>query len=95
LISQSDKWVEEIGDGGGEYFSEYDLEGKRFQEIPLFMKRRELDLCAVIHCSFDVENLDDPWCSWYLDGRKERLEKEVLYLEFDFGHLDLQKFNSH
>jgi len=76
------------------YFSEYDLEGKWFQEVPLFMKRRELDLYAVIHRSFDVENLDDPWCNWYLDGRKERLEKELPYLDFDFDHLDIQKFSS-
>lgn len=66
------------------YFSEYDLDPVWFREIPIFMKRRELDLYAVIHRSFDVENLDDPWCIGYLDGRKERLEKEIPYLDFDF-----------
>jgi len=76
------------------YFSEYDLDGKWFREIPLFMKRREIDLYAVIHRSFDVENLDDPWCAWYLTGRKERLEKELPYLDFDFDDLDLQKYRS-
>jgi len=75
------------------YFSEYDLDKKWFREIPLFMKRREIDLYAVIHRSFDVENLDDPWCVWYMDGRKERLEKEIPYLDFDFSNLDFLKFS--
>jgi len=74
------------------YFSEFDLDQKWFSEIPIFMKRREIDLYAVIHRSFDVENLDDPWCSWYLDGRKERLENDVPYLDFDFKNLDLKKY---
>lgn len=76
------------------YFSEYDLDHKWFQEIPLFMKRREIDLYAVIHRSFDVETMDDPWCIWYLDGRKERLEGRIPYLDFDFSNLDLQKLTS-
>lgn len=75
------------------YFSEYDLEHQWLQDIPLFMKMREIDLYAVIHRSFDVENLDDPWCVWYMDGRKERLEKEIPYLDFDFSNLDFLKFS--
>jgi len=74
------------------YFSEYDLGQEWFREIPYFMKRREIDLYAVIHRSFDVDDLDDPWCSWYLDGRKERLEKGIPYLDFDFANLDLKKY---
>ena len=74
------------------YYSEYDLDGIWFREIPLFMKRREIDLYAVIHRSFDVENLDDPWCAWYLNGRKECLEKELPYLDFDFANMDPDKF---
>ena len=74
------------------YFSEFVLDDVWFEKIPLFMKRRELDLYAVIHRSFDVDNLDDPWCAWYLDGRKERLEAEIPYLEFDFSAFDLTKY---
>ena len=74
------------------YFSEYDLGSNWFREIPLFMKRREIDLYAVIHRSFDMENLDDPWCIRYLDGRKERLEEGIPYLDFEFADLDLQKY---
>lgn len=74
------------------YFSEHDLEASWFREIPLFMKRREIDLYALIHRSFDVDNLDDPWCKSYLEGRKERLEGGVPYLAFEFSDLDLQKY---
>jgi len=74
------------------YFSEFDLDPKWFREIPLFMKRREIDLYAVIHRSFDVENLDDPWCIWYLEGRKERLDNGIPYLAYDFEGFDLQAY---
>ena len=67
------------------YFAAYPLELKWFQEIPTFLKMRELDLYAVIHRSFDVDNLEDPWCLWYLDGRAESLLEGKPYLEFDFG----------
>ncbi|NQS91945.1 MAG: phosphotransferase [Chloroflexi bacterium] len=74
------------------YYAEYNLDPKWFREIPLFMKLREIDLYAVIHRSFDVENLDDPWCIWYMDGRKENLEEELPYLDFDFEEFDFQQF---
>lgn len=70
------------------YFAAYPLDLKWFREIPLFLKRRELDLYAVIHRSFDLENLDDPWCIWYLDGRAERLAAREPYLAFDFAGFD-------
>jgi Ser/Thr protein kinase RdoA (MazF antagonist) len=74
------------------YFAAIKLDLAWFQNIPLFMKMRELDLYAVIHRSFDIENLDDPWCIWYLDGRKERLEQEVPYLDLNFSKLDFSQF---
>ena len=74
------------------YFAAYPLDLKWFREIPTFMKMRELDLYAVIHRSFDVENLEDPWCIWYLDGRAERLIKGQPYLDFDFAGFDYSSF---
>lgn len=74
------------------YFSAYQLDPSWFEHIPLFLKRREIDLYAVIHRSFDVENLTDPWCSWYLDGRKERLLERVPVLAFDFAGFDYQAY---
>jgi len=76
------------------YFAAYPLDLKWFREIPLFMKMRELDLYAVIHRSFDVDNLEDPWCKWYLEGRAERLLKGKPYLEFDFGGFDYSVFRT-
>ncbi len=70
------------------YFPEYDFDPKWFLEIPLLLKQREIDLYAVIHRSFDVENLDGPWYLWYLDGRKDRLEKGIPYLTFNFADFD-------
>jgi Ser/Thr protein kinase RdoA (MazF antagonist) len=72
------------------YFAACPLDLKWFQAIPLFMKMRELDLYAVIHRSFDVQNLEDPWCIWYLDGRADRLVNGKPYLEFDFGGFDYE-----
>jgi Ser/Thr protein kinase RdoA (MazF antagonist) len=69
------------------YLSETALESKWLREIPHFLKLREIDLYAVIHRSFDVTNLDDPWCSRYMDGRKQRIEDGVPYLDFDFESL--------
>jgi Ser/Thr protein kinase RdoA (MazF antagonist) len=74
------------------YFSSYALDPSWFSHIPLFLKRREIDLYAVIHRSFDVEHLSDPWAAWYLDGRKERLLGRVPVLAFDFAGFDYQAF---
>jgi Ser/Thr protein kinase RdoA (MazF antagonist) len=54
-------------------------------EIPHFLKLREIDLYAVIHRSFDVDDLQDPWVARYMDGRKERIERGIPYLDLDFA----------
>jgi len=74
------------------YFAANELDLDWIQHIPLFMKMRELDLYAVIHRSFNVENLDDSWCIWYLKDRKERLENGVPFLDFDFSSYDFSQF---
>jgi hypothetical protein len=55
------------------------------KEIPYFLKLREIDLYAVIHRSFDVENITDPWVAMYMENRKQRIEDEVPFLDFDFS----------
>jgi Ser/Thr protein kinase RdoA (MazF antagonist) len=70
------------------YQREVDLEPWWLKEIPHFLKLREIELYAVIHRSFDVENLDDPWCARYMDGRKGKLEDGVPYIDFDFDTLN-------
>ena len=74
------------------YYSEVQLDPIWFKEIPFFMKLREIDLYAIIHRSFDINNLDDPWCAWYMNGRKEKIESGEPYLKFDFNNLILEEY---
>ena len=74
------------------YYREFDLDPAWFQYIPAFQKLRELDLYALIHRSFDVDNLDDPWCAWYMNGRAEKLEKGQPFLDYDFRGFDFSSY---
>lgn len=58
-----------------------------FAHMPSFLKLRELDLYALIHRSFDVNNLTDPWAARYMAGRKERIEQDRPYIDLDFASL--------
>ncbi len=69
------------------YQQENNLDTKWFKEIPYFLKLREIDLYAVIHRSFDVENLEDPWVAYYMRGRKQRIEEDIPFIDFDFEEL--------
>jgi Ser/Thr protein kinase RdoA (MazF antagonist) len=70
------------------YAQESQLSPDWLAEIPYFLKLREIELYAVIHRSFDVQNLDDPWVSRYMDGRRERIEADVPTIDFDFRSLE-------
>jgi Ser/Thr protein kinase RdoA (MazF antagonist) len=65
------------------YRRENRLDPGWLREIPWFLKLREIDLYGVIHRSFDVDNLDDPWCARYMLDRKRRIEQNVPYIDFD------------
>ena len=69
------------------YAQDNQIDPKWLKEIPYFLKLREIDLYAVIHRSFDVENLDHPWVARYMDGRKEKIENEIPFVDFDFTTL--------
>jgi len=56
-------------------------------EIPNFLKLREIDMYAIIHRSFDVENLNDPWCVAFMQNRRAKIEKNTPYIDFDFDSL--------
>ena len=60
-----------------------------FAHMPDFLKLRELELYAVIHRSFDVDNLTDPWVMRYMAGRKKRVEGDVPYVEVDWSNLSM------
>jgi len=69
------------------YRRENEIDARWLKEIPYFLKLREIDLYAVIHRSFDVNNLDDPWVENYMRNRKERIENDIPYIDFDFESL--------
>jgi Ser/Thr protein kinase RdoA (MazF antagonist) len=73
------------------FFRGYSVENRLdpvwLKEIPLFLSLREVDLYAVIHRSFDVATLDDPWCVRYMTGRRPRIETAVPFIDFDFESL--------
>ena len=61
----------------------------RLQELPWFLKLREIDLYAVIHRSFDIVRIDNPWCARFMEGRRGRIEQGLPYLDFDFSTLSV------
>ncbi|MCB0198741.1 MAG: phosphotransferase [Anaerolineae bacterium] len=65
------------------YTREYPFDPAWLAELPHFLKLREIDLYAVIHRSFDLDNISDPWAARFMRGRKERIEQGAPYLIVD------------
>ncbi len=64
----------------------HDLDPAWLAEIPHFLKLREIDLYAVLYRSFEnLETIDHPWTSRFVQGRKERIENDVPLVTFDFA----------
>ena len=57
------------------------------KEIPNLLKIREIELYAVMHRDFDVNNIDDEWCARFMHNRKSRIENDEPYIDFDFESL--------
>jgi amicoumacin kinase len=57
------------------------------KELLHFLKLREIELYAVIHRSFDVDQIDNPWCARFMDGRQQKIEDDVPCVAFDFETL--------
>jgi amicoumacin kinase len=72
------------------YRQENRLDPAWLTELPNFMKLREIDLFAAIHFSFeDGDHPDDPWCERYMNGRRERIEGDVPFIDYDWPALAL------
>ncbi len=56
-------------------------------QIPMFLKMREIDLYGVIHRSYDVDQLENDWDQRYMNGRKEKIEEGVPYIDLEFESL--------
>jgi Ser/Thr protein kinase RdoA (MazF antagonist) len=69
------------------YSQENQLNPQWLTALPYFLKLREIDLYAQIHFSFDVENLTDEWNILYMQGRKERIDADLPYIDFTWESL--------
>lgn len=70
------------------YQQVYRLEPRWLQEIPHFLKLRELELYGVIHRDFvDVNNIEHEWCAQFMRGRKAKIEQDAPFIDFDFTSL--------
>ena len=69
------------------YQQENTLDPVWLAEMSAFFKLREIDLYAIIHRSFDMDNLTDEWVAQFMDGRRERIEQDIPYLDIDFTQL--------
>jgi amicoumacin kinase len=56
------------------------------KQLPHFMKLREIDLYTAILFSFGPKP-EDHWCANYLEGRREKIEQDVPFIEFDWRSL--------
>lgn len=56
-------------------------------QFPHFLKLRELELYAVIHRSYDVDNITNAWVAAFMRGRKQRIVDNIPYILFDFTSL--------
>jgi amicoumacin kinase len=65
------------------------MEAKWLKEIPNFLKLREMELYAVAHRDFDVNNIDDWWMARFMQHRKHKIENDVAFIDFDFESLSL------
>jgi len=70
------------------YRTENRLDDRWLELMPMILKRRELVLYVAIHRGYDTDNLDE-WCTRYLVGRRERIEKRVPYLDFNWTDFSL------
>ena len=66
------------------YRTENELGSQWLERIPMFLKRREMDLYTVIHRSMDVSRLD-AWASSFMADRAWKIENDVPYVDVDFS----------
>lgn len=61
-----------------------ELDPAWLQQIPLFLRLRELDLYIIIHRSMDIDNLD-PWCASFMKDRRQKILTGTPYCPLDFS----------
>jgi Ser/Thr protein kinase RdoA (MazF antagonist) len=69
------------------YTQESKIDPRWLEQIPYFLKLREIDLYAIIHRSFDVTNIEGKWVAFFMRDRKEKIENDIPFINFDFSGL--------
>jgi Ser/Thr protein kinase RdoA (MazF antagonist) len=69
------------------YLQAHWLEPTWLKEMPCFLKLREIELYAVMHRDFEVNNIDNWWCARFMWERKYKIEHDVPFIDFDFEAL--------
>lgn len=71
------------------YARENQLDPKWLAQIAAFMKLREIDLYIMIERDIDWRNGEDPWAGRFMQGRRERILKDLPITSFDFSKLSV------
>lgn len=66
------------------YRRENDIDAGWLSEIPTFLSLREMVLYIAIHRSMDKDGLN-PWCSSYMAGRREKILRNIPYVDICFN----------
>lgn len=66
------------------YREENEIELWWLENLPDFMKLREIDLYAVITRE-KIHEAND-WCRRFMNGKKERIENDIPVIDMDFSH---------
>ncbi len=64
------------------YNRENILDKSWLEHIPLFLKLREIELYIILYSEGDLEPND--WCRRLMDGRREKIENNVQFIDMDF-----------
>jgi len=68
------------------YQREHSLDPTWLEQIPLFLRLREIDLYTLIHRSMDLSNLD-PWCASFMDRRRGKILNNVPFCDIDYTNI--------
>lgn len=94
IVQDAEDWTAFTGEFMPHFLRGYiqacPLDLKWLNEIPNFLKIREIELYAVMFRDFDVKNIDDEWCARFMHNRKSRIEHDTPFIDFDFESLARQ-----
>jgi amicoumacin kinase len=65
------------------YSREIELYSEILEQVPLFLKLREVFLFTLFHKKWDLQNLED-WQQYTLKDLQSRIEREIPYTDIDF-----------